>query len=542
MLLVATIVVTYFYWIKYEKPLVGIDDANIYMVYMRNLANGKGFVFHAGGEHVEGFTSMLWVLIGSVAFLFTNRPEIVLLCMNVLLVTTTLWRICLLADKFHGDKRMVTPYSILIGGFIFLIPGYMEWCTLTLMETGLWSFLLVSLILTILESYIDKKNRQKQLNVLLVLLVIARPESYLWGSFAIGMLGILTFLSNGWKIKPVLKPIFISLLVFGGAIGLFTLFRMYYFGYPLPNTYYAKISADKMANYYAGKKYLLQFFHYFTLHKELPIISSVIAIVVLGLGKKNAVVLPFLAMVVGITFFIPLYTGGDHFGMFRFIQPSIPLFVLFYIMSFFILVKLKKWYFYIPVCLSLILIFFSCRVNYRNLEKYKYSIAFEFKLAQWERSFARELNKFFEHQHPYPSFGVHTTGGSGYIYRGETIDLMGLNNVRMAHASKIKTGFKNHGSFNIDVFYQLKPDLFFYTKLFNDSSEYDLYENSEAYKNDTWDHDLYKNIIEESKFKSIYHPVFIFSKKDPRVLQTYTNMDFLSKLDTNFYSYFLIPR
>ena len=49
---------TSFSFHKLHNPLTGIDDANIYFVYARNLANGHGFVYNIGGERVEGFTSL----------------------------------------------------------------------------------------------------------------------------------------------------------------------------------------------------------------------------------------------------------------------------------------------------------------------------------------------------------------------------------------------------------------------------------------------------------------------------------------------------
>ena len=47
--------VTYLNWYMNGQSLIGVDDANIYMVYMRNLAEGHGLVFNVGGERVEGF-------------------------------------------------------------------------------------------------------------------------------------------------------------------------------------------------------------------------------------------------------------------------------------------------------------------------------------------------------------------------------------------------------------------------------------------------------------------------------------------------------
>src|SRR5512146_430215 len=72
---------------KLGYPLIGIDDANIYFVYARNLANGYGFVYNSGGERVEGFTSLLWTLISALAFKFLAHPELTLLIINILLVS-----------------------------------------------------------------------------------------------------------------------------------------------------------------------------------------------------------------------------------------------------------------------------------------------------------------------------------------------------------------------------------------------------------------------------------------------------------------------
>src|SRR5690348_8740950 len=44
-------------WFTFESPATGIDDANIFLAYARNISAGGGFVFNAGGERVEGFTS-----------------------------------------------------------------------------------------------------------------------------------------------------------------------------------------------------------------------------------------------------------------------------------------------------------------------------------------------------------------------------------------------------------------------------------------------------------------------------------------------------
>ena len=48
----ATVFATVLAWHSNARSLIGIDDANIYMAYMRNLADGHGLVFNSGGERV----------------------------------------------------------------------------------------------------------------------------------------------------------------------------------------------------------------------------------------------------------------------------------------------------------------------------------------------------------------------------------------------------------------------------------------------------------------------------------------------------------
>ena len=58
------------------------------------------------------------------------------------------------------------------------------------------------------------------------------------------------------------------------------------------------------------------------------------------------------------------------------------------------------------------------------------------------------------------SLGTLTTGGVGYTYVGRKFDMLGLNNVSMAHSAGDRRGNKNHAAFNKDVFFELMPDMF----------------------------------------------------------------------------------
>src|SRR5688572_4205478 len=75
LLLLFTAFIVFVYWYLYGRPLIGIDDANIYFVYIKNFAEGNGFVYNVGGALTEGFTSILWVLIASVLYLCFDNFE-----------------------------------------------------------------------------------------------------------------------------------------------------------------------------------------------------------------------------------------------------------------------------------------------------------------------------------------------------------------------------------------------------------------------------------------------------------------------------------
>src|SRR5688500_8116472 len=110
-------------------PLTGIDDANIYFVYARNLANGHGFVYNAGGERVEGFTSLLWTVISALVFKFSSYPELVLLIINIILMSLAVAYILNHMQLAFWDKntnRRIKP--LLLAIFLILLftsPRYM---------------------------------------------------------------------------------------------------------------------------------------------------------------------------------------------------------------------------------------------------------------------------------------------------------------------------------------------------------------------------------------------------------------------------------
>ena len=533
LILLYVIFATYLAWLANYKSFIGIDDANIYMVYMRNLADGYGFVYNIGGERVEGFTSLLWTLIGAASFYITKRPEILLLIINIFLVSYALWRLICFIDKYFHDKRLVTPYSLFILGTLILTPGYFEWTVLSLLETGLWSSILILLTLNLMDiNHDESRLHHIKFYILLILLVMTRPEAILWGGLFI-VARFFIFMSEEKSIKRSLQLIFPALLVFVTSIVGLILWREFYFGFPFPNTYYAKVSSDISGNIISGIIYDLKSFG------NDPLSLLTLLIVIGNLYKlKNINNITerykfiFLSGIVILTFAIPLYTGGDHFGLSRFLQPTRPL-ILLTLLLFLKLLKFKMNYF-VSLLFIIVFSFGNRHPVYVNLV-HPSPISGEWKIAKIGRELGDRFNLFFAKNSRYPSLGVIAAGGTAFSCKGITIDLLGLNNVDMAHASKIKNKgvLKNHASFNKEVFYRQKPDIIWFSGSFIPNNK-DM--NIKAQLN-AFQANILQHINKDNRFKDTYSRVVIRNKYLDFSLIIFASNSFLNTLNKNIYSY-----
>ena len=464
-------------WARFEYPRTGIDDANIFFVYAQNAANGHGFVYNVGGERVEGFSSLLWTLICSAVFRASDRPEFILLFINVIILSFGI------TAAISSIQRMFTrgQYSHLhamFATFLFLAllltsPMYLAWNLVSLMENPLWSTLVLLATLFVIRDELSGKAIYGMFLPLSVLLLLTRPEAYAWVAALTGILYVRRALALGWKqaVRELIPLLAVILLT---IIGL-TLFRIVYFGYPLPNTYYAKVSPSFFYNIFQGTKYVVQYF------VSNLIVSILIAAALLDAvhtalmfmeGKFTNDGLLLLPFVAGTGLLLPMITGGDHFSSFRFYQAVYPILLL--CLVHFLWFVLPQ-YIQIGLTSSLLrrsqMIFAASLVGLVAAGMVLYQVrdwvsseelselSDEFEFAEDGRDtgqFAREL---FAAEPELPAIGVIRAGGIKVSYPGEIIDLMGLNNLMMAHNGGERQGEKNHAAFEKATFYRLQPDI-----------------------------------------------------------------------------------
>ncbi len=339
--LIATLIVTLgaataWTWKMHDYPKIGIDDANIFFSYAENLASGNGMTYAANGERVEGFTSMMWMLLSSLMFMFGFDEFGVFLLSFTLFVSTQLIILAIIRGAAVKAGHGFPPYAGLYTALMLSAPSYITWMTITLMDTTLWGLIIAGMTFFVVY---PPRSRRATLAAYIVFCIapLVRPEALVVAPTFIMLIWLRSMSTCPSKLTRFCT---ICIMAFAAvAIGL-TVFRVIYFGYPFPNTYYAKVSSSLAYNL----KEEIDYFNRFMQGNLLFSLLTLAALIQLAswLGKilnsifrypanlfrihiSAGVALSSSSLVILI---IPVLTGGDHFEMHRFFQPAVPLLCL----------------------------------------------------------------------------------------------------------------------------------------------------------------------------------------------------------------------
>jgi arabinofuranosyltransferase len=482
-------------WLAGGLPWIGIDDAAITRSYAENIAHGHGYVYNVGGERVEGSTTMLWTLVLAVAYLVSDAPE-----GGILATTAVLAFLAVLAAAELTAliaRRLAVPAGPALAAFaltMLALPGYFMWAVWTMMELALWSALLLWLVLRLAERVGTGDERPDWFVLALaVLLPLSRPEGI---AVSLGLLLLAGLLGPAQRRSLLLAAVG-SVAAFVGV----TAFRQLYFGQPLPNTFYAKVSSDALQGLEDGLKYAVSFVLHMPFAEVMLILWLALAIWATltcrrHLAVAGAVLLPAAAIFGMLATYAGL--GGDHFVLWRFYQPVMPL---------------------LPVAAALALAALAARsplhdrpgvlvrtaisgtgaaavlaVGWMHYHQSRFDIVKEYDLVERGVAFGEALNDVS----PRPTIGVGPAGGIALAYDGPILDLLGLNWTEMAHANPVKVGLRNHASFDAGVFWKHRPDLVaaFNRRCPEQGLEFWIPEN-----------DAFDGIVASTRFQQAYRPV-----------------------------------
>ncbi len=302
------------------------DDAYISLRYVHNFLDGQGLVWNPG-ERVEGYTNFWFVIMLSALGLSGISLENAAHILGVASFLGLLALVWTFVGRFEqaqaGSSPTVTiPLLITCSALPLIVwsVGGLETATFTLFVTGsIW----------LAGDALKGSIREWLLaGLLMALAAMTRPEGLLF--FAI-MAGFLSALIIAGKPGGVKQFVAFS-LAFGIAYLPALLWRLYYYGEWLPNTWHLKgeFSQVKLLR---GLDYLG--YYSVALPYLLPIFG--IAILLLTFRKSWNVRSGLLGVIIGSYLLYVVYVGGDHMQAFRFFAPMIPsigLFLLFALHSF----------------------------------------------------------------------------------------------------------------------------------------------------------------------------------------------------------------
>ena len=415
---------------------------------------------------------MLWLLLCSMSFkLRLGEPGVLGLSFTLLLASQWIWLRVL--SRLLPARNRSMPFLFVYVVMVLSSAGYVTWMTVTLMDTVLWGFLVAWMTLAFLRGTEEENDgvRERAFSVVpFVLAPWARPEAMLVVPCCLA-LSALFRMTRGKRFRTEL----VRGAGFVVSLAALTGFRLAYFGYPLPNTYYATVSPSFVHNVQAGTRYALEYIHsnvftYLCLLCSGFILLKMVWTVFSGRTRSGAAfsVSEFLWMWVFALFLSPILAGGDHFAYFRFFQPVWPLLCVMLVSvvaRFFVPFRRSPSGFGWPcVILLFAFVLFSFFSSFRKWRQNpgwpQFSpIRQEFSIAETGRNNGTILSAMFCNQSDKPVLGVISAGGISRTYQGKIVDLMGLNNTKIAHYPGNRFGMKNLAAFEPELFRELDVDL-----------------------------------------------------------------------------------
>ncbi len=548
-------------WRSLGRPPTGIDDADITFVYAKHLTQGHGLVYNPGGERVEGYSSLLMMLIAAGVLVCHLPLEFTLIVLNVLWLSLSVWLgLRFLERSSEGrapDSRAIplTAPGFLYLAWLFCHPGFFSWNVLSLLETGLWTSLLTVTGLCVMSLAREITASQSRIFAALgALLVITRPEGVAWG-FSAAAVVVLTHWLSSMSLRPALRSVFAPVLAVVATFGSLVLFRLAYFGYPVPNTYYAKVSVRTSDNINRGAAYLWKFFQHHPLH-SLVLCASVFG-VLQGLRLRS---IPTdqqrwrreyfaVSMLVLIGLAFPVLEGGDHFAHFRFFQPLQVL--MFFPLAYagrFVRPALERLlgvekrgvarnFGQLMVGAGVVLI--ALKVVAVLREHTEDGMKVDFSLSEQGRATGGALNRTLRGtahgRNELPVIGVNAAGGIALEYDGTVFDMMALNDVEMAHARRAGGGgITNHAAFDRGVFFSRPPDLVMPSfdevpyQVHDPRSDRPYLERQEV--GESWNNRILKGLFVDPDFRRQYDFAVIGDSRSGPILTAYVRKSYAETL------------
>ncbi|MBS1492297.1 MAG: hypothetical protein JST55_02230 [Bacteroidetes bacterium] len=306
------------------------DDSYISFRFVKNFVEGKGLVFNPG-EKVEGYTNLLWVLILSIFYAMKMNIETISQYLSMgfgILVLFQTFKISSLVELKDGSKKTQQQSSYLFNFIpvaLLVLTGAFNFWAISGMETCMF----MAYVLAGIYYYMKNKNSDApnyMFSLFIFLASLTRPEGlYFFGLIIIHKVIVSIKVNKAGFVKDIFsKGNLITYAVYVVPTLLFILWRLSYYGYPFPNTAYAKTGFNA-AYISAGWTYFKNFFEAYMVY------GVVFALPLLLFRKKENFFEISLMYLLTISYSVYIImVGGDVLKQFRFFLPVLPfIYILF---------------------------------------------------------------------------------------------------------------------------------------------------------------------------------------------------------------------
>jgi hypothetical protein len=296
------------------------DDAAISFAYSRQLAETGQLIHTASSERVEGFSNPLWTLLGGLAAHLGMDSFVFARALAVMCLVGTMWFVYRTARLLCPGSRSAQFAATLFAGWA---PCVGFW-TLPGLETPLVGFLLAAMVHQCLRE--EREGGDHYSGLFLAALALTRPEGVMYALPVAGYKWLARLRYRRDQRPALWRKHFVNLALMVLPVALYVLWRRWYFGAWVPNTFFAKtaltlqLGPPGAAEVSRGKVYVRGFFEFYHLW---PVAWA--TPLVLWARQRGAETL-FVAGLVACHLGFVLWADGDWMGDFRFFAMALPLY------------------------------------------------------------------------------------------------------------------------------------------------------------------------------------------------------------------------
>jgi hypothetical protein len=301
-----------------------VDDAFTSFRYAQNLIDGHGLVYNPG-ERVEGYTNFLWTLIIACFMKIGFSPEPVSQILGTISGGIGIILLFLLSSLIAPKNKFLNLIAPL---FLSVNSCYAVWSTAGMETTFFTALVLLGVTRYVYE--IQNKREMPLSSVIFGIASLARFEGLLFFGITFIHQAILVI-----KKRILPKTLLVSFLLFFSIFLPYYIWRYTYYGWPLPNTLYAKVGSGT-DQYIRGLNYIEKFLFEF---------SGWIFLMILLVFRKISIYILYLLFITFSYLLYVIYIGGDGLSIYRFMVPILPFLYLLFkegIVSLYEIVSKKK--------------------------------------------------------------------------------------------------------------------------------------------------------------------------------------------------------